>query len=53
MTVLQILAYAAGKSNAGGSVWYGNVKPTQELAKNVFMPSTTVGAPGRAEPQLW
>ena len=36
MTVSQILAYAAGKSNAGGSVWYGNVKPTQELAKNVF-----------------
>ena len=28
----------AGKSNAGGSVWYGNVKPTQELAKNVFDP---------------
>jgi hypothetical protein len=36
MTISQILAYAAGKSNAGGSVWYGNAKPTQELAKNVF-----------------
>ena len=36
MTVSQILAYAAGKSNAGGSLWYGNVKSTQELAKDVF-----------------
>ena len=36
MTVSQILAYAAGQSNAGGSLWYGNVKTTQELAKDVF-----------------
>jgi hypothetical protein len=36
MTVLQILSYAAGQSSAGGSLWYGNVKATQELAKNVF-----------------
>jgi hypothetical protein len=36
LTVSQILAYAAGKSNAGGSMWYGNVKTTQELAKDVF-----------------
>jgi hypothetical protein len=36
MTVSQLLAYAAGQSNAGGSVWYGNVKSTQELAKDVF-----------------
>ena len=36
MTVSQTLAYAASKSNAGGSLWYGNVKSTQELAKDVF-----------------
>ena len=36
MTVSQALAYAASKSNAGGSVWYANVKATQELAKDVF-----------------
>jgi hypothetical protein len=36
MTVLQILSYAAGQSSAGGSLWYGNVKAIQELAKNVF-----------------
>jgi hypothetical protein len=36
MTVLQILAYAAGQSNVGGSSWYGQVKATQELAKNTF-----------------
>jgi hypothetical protein len=36
LTVAQILAYAASQSNAGGSVWYGQVKATQELAKNVF-----------------
>lgn len=35
-TVSQLLTYAAGKSNAGGSLWYGNVKPTQELAKDTF-----------------
>jgi hypothetical protein len=36
MTVSQVLAYAAGQSNAGGSLWYGNAKSTQELAKDVF-----------------
>jgi hypothetical protein len=36
MTVNEMLAYAAGKSNSGGSVWYGQVKATQELAKNIF-----------------
>ncbi len=36
MTVSQMLAYAASQSNAGGSVWYGQVKATQELAKDAF-----------------
>ena len=36
LTVSQILAYAASQSNASGSTWYGNVKATQELAKNTF-----------------
>jgi hypothetical protein len=36
MTVLQMLAYAASQSNVGGSLWYGNVKFTQELAKDAF-----------------
>jgi hypothetical protein len=36
MTVNEILAYAAGKSNAGGTTWYGQVKATQELAKDTF-----------------
>ncbi len=36
MTVFEILAYAASQSNAGGSLWYGNVKAIQELAKNTF-----------------
>jgi hypothetical protein len=36
MTVLQLLAYASSQSNAGGSVWYGQVKATQVLAKDVF-----------------
>ena len=36
MTVSQMLTYAASKSNAGGSVWYGQVKATQELAKDAF-----------------
>jgi hypothetical protein len=31
-----ILRYAAGQSNVGGSTWYGNVKTSQVLAKNVF-----------------
>ena len=36
MTVLQILTYAASQSNNGGSAWYGQVKSTQELAKDTF-----------------
>jgi hypothetical protein len=37
LTVSQMLAYAASQSsNVGGSVWYGNIKATQELAKNAF-----------------
>ena len=35
-TVLEMLAYAASQSNVGGSVWYGNVKSIQQLAKNAF-----------------
>ncbi len=35
-TVSQLLAYASGQSNGGGVTWYGNVKATQELAKNTF-----------------
>jgi len=36
LTISQALAYAASQSNVGGSVWYGNVKSTQEQAKDVF-----------------
>ena len=36
LTVSQMLAYGASQSNAGGSTWYGQVKATQELAKNAF-----------------
>jgi len=32
----QVLGYAASQSNVGGSVWYGNIKAIQELAKNTF-----------------
>jgi hypothetical protein len=35
-TVLAMLAYAAGQSNSGGTSWYGQVKFTQELAKDAF-----------------
>jgi hypothetical protein len=35
-TVSQMLTYAASQSNVGGSTWYGNVKSTQELAKDAF-----------------
>jgi hypothetical protein len=35
-TVSFLLTYAASQSNAGGSVWYGQVKATQGLAKNTF-----------------
>jgi len=36
LTVNAILSYAASQSNVGGAVWYGQVKATQELAKNAF-----------------
>ena len=36
MTVSDMLTYASGKSNAGGSVWYGQVKATQVAAKSAF-----------------
>lgn len=36
LTVSQMLAYAASQSNAGGSIWYGQVKATQGLAKDAF-----------------
>jgi len=36
MTVSQMLAYAASQSNTGGSVWYAQVKATQQLAKDAF-----------------
>jgi hypothetical protein len=36
LTVSQILTGAASQSNAGGSIWYGQVKVTQELAKDLF-----------------
>jgi hypothetical protein len=36
LTVSQMLTYAASQSNVGGSVWYGQVKATQGLAKDAF-----------------
>jgi hypothetical protein len=36
LTVRQMLSYAASQSNVGGSAWYGNVKATQEKAKDAF-----------------
>jgi hypothetical protein len=36
LTVSQMLASAATQSNAGGSAWYGQVKTTQQLAKDAF-----------------
>jgi hypothetical protein len=36
LTVAQMLSYAAANANSGGSTWYGNVKSTQELAKDAF-----------------
>lgn len=36
LTVSQMLTYAASQSNVGGSLWYGQVKATQELAKDAF-----------------
>jgi hypothetical protein len=35
-TVNALLSYASGQSNSGGSAWYGQVKATQELAKDTF-----------------
>jgi hypothetical protein len=35
-TVLELLSYASSQSNSGGTMWYGNVKATQELAKDTF-----------------
>lgn len=36
MTVMQMLTFQGGVSNPGGSVWYGQDKITQGLAKNAF-----------------
>jgi hypothetical protein len=36
LTVSQMLDYAGSQSNAGGSIWYGQVKATQTLAKDAF-----------------
>jgi len=36
LSVSELLNYAASQSNPGGSLWYGNVKATQELAKDTF-----------------
>jgi hypothetical protein len=36
LTVSQLLTYAAGQSNTGGSNWYGQIKATQQLAKDTF-----------------
>ncbi len=36
MTVSEMVVYAASQSNPGGSLWYGNVKSVQGLAKNAF-----------------
>lgn len=35
-TVWEMLTYASSQSDAGGLTWYGNVKSTQELAKDAF-----------------
>jgi hypothetical protein len=35
-TVSQLLTYAGSQSNVGGISWYGQVKATQELAKDTF-----------------
>ena len=36
LKVSAMLTYAASQSNAGGGYWYGNVKATQQLAKDAF-----------------
>jgi hypothetical protein len=35
-TVSQLLTYAASQSNAGGSIWYSQLKPKQVPAKDTF-----------------
>ncbi len=36
MTVSQMLSYAASQFNVSTKAWYGQVKSTQELAKDAF-----------------
>jgi hypothetical protein len=36
LTVARMLEVASGHSNTAGSIWYSNVKRTQELAKDAF-----------------
>lgn len=36
LSVLEVVLYAAGQSDVGGTTWYGNVKASQELAKDSF-----------------
>ena len=36
LTIAGMLTYAASQSNSGGTVWYGQVKATQVLAKDAF-----------------
>jgi hypothetical protein len=36
LTVLGLLTYQNNVSNAGGTNWYGQVKATQEKAKDAF-----------------
>jgi hypothetical protein len=36
LTGLELLTFQNSVANSGGSVWYGNVKTVQELAKNTF-----------------
>jgi hypothetical protein len=36
LSISAMLTYAASQSNPGGTMWYGNVKAVQELAKDAF-----------------
>ncbi len=36
LSVSQMLTFAASQSNAGGSLWFANVKTRQQLAKDAF-----------------